>query len=374
MNFESMEDRMGKLYIEIDQEDERLEPQELANPIYPCTISVPFLHSSEPHFKISVTYIQVVRSTLENTGNVVEYIVTPRGVVNSHRLQDGTVKIGRQQLTDKGERPNDIMLSASDRAISRSHCMIAYENFFNIRRIPNEWVAFLMAEHPRLGKFSTFRNLPAPLFRLILMYLREPRAPVLIDLGSVCGSYLKVSHEIPVEIMDSQLFLVGNDVIIEIEKVVNEPVPQSIPSEGPIEELGNTMFDMDLFREDCPYIIISVSRMPADTERTIQRGPFRYHVEEKYKKITIGRSQLSDIHLPENTISRTQCRVIYDHGKWWLFDGVESKASVNGTWLSICKKSRKNREMSDPVILQNGDQIKISETVLKVHWDERCLS
>lgn len=55
MNFESMEDRMGKLYIEIDQEDERLEPQELANPIYPCTTSVPFLHSSEPHFKISVT-------------------------------------------------------------------------------------------------------------------------------------------------------------------------------------------------------------------------------------------------------------------------------------------------------------------------------
>lgn len=57
MSFENMEDRLGKVYKDIDQEDERLEPQELADPVYPPTVSVPFLYSSEPHFKISVAYI-----------------------------------------------------------------------------------------------------------------------------------------------------------------------------------------------------------------------------------------------------------------------------------------------------------------------------
>jgi hypothetical protein len=51
-------------------------------------------------------------------------------------------------------------------------------------------------------------------------------------------------------------------------------------------------------------------------------------------------------------------------------DGLRDKPSVNGTWQGICQRNRKNREMSPPVKLSNGDQIKISETVLSVNWDE----
>ena len=101
----------------------------------------------------------------------------------------------------------------------------------------------------------------------------------------------------------------------------------------------------------------------------MQSSTWKFLAEEKFKIFTIGRSQICDINLPENTISRTQCRVIYNEGKWLLADGVENKPTVNGTWLSICKKNHNHRETSQPFVLKNGTQIKISDTILQVNWD-----
>ena len=43
----------------------------------------------------------------------------------------------------------------------------------------------------------------------------------IVDLGSVCGTYLKVSYDDPVELEEGQTFLVGNDINIDIEYVVS---------------------------------------------------------------------------------------------------------------------------------------------------------
>jgi len=60
-------------------------------------------------------------------------LVTRRGMVGSLRTTEvksdapfGDVMIGRQAIAEDGTRPNDITLSISDLAISRTHCRIIY--------------------------------------------------------------------------------------------------------------------------------------------------------------------------------------------------------------------------------------------------------
>ncbi|CAG9336042.1 unnamed protein product [Blepharisma stoltei] len=313
--------------------------------------------------------VSIIRTSIEQSAPQV-FKVYSTGVLNSQRLpQDRTIRIGRQQVTEDGKRPNDITLPATDRAISRTHCMIDCNDFFN-KEIPDTWIAFLMGYHPRLGKKSILQFLPQDLFRCILMFIKEQKSPYLIDLGSMCGTYIRVSNEEPINLEPGQNFLIGSDIIIEIDRVVSEPVPLSVNSEQTLEEYQNTFNDTDIVLDDIgPYIAIKVSRNPNDNEETMSPSTWKFAAEEKYKVFTIGRSQICDIQLPENTISRTQCRIVYDEGKWQLFDGLESKPTVNGTWFSVFRKIRNGRDHSAPCKLSNGSQIKVSDTVLQVDWE-----
>ncbi len=53
---------------------------------------------------------------------------------------------------------------------------------------------------------------------------------------------------------------------------------------------------------------------------------------DDYMVFKLGRSQDCDISISQNTISREQCRFIYDEERWWVRDGTEQKESANGTW------------------------------------------
>ena len=329
------------------------------------TFSVP---SNQKLLKVSVKIIQVIRTTVEVFQPQL-YFISKKGVHQSLRQPpDGFFKIGRQQVTESGQRPNDLMLPPSDRAISRSHCMIDYKGFFDTT-IPDVWMAFLMGYHSRIGKHSILQRLPLDLIRYILLFIKEVKYPTLIDLGSMCGTYIKVSNTDPIILEQDLSFLVGSDINIEIERVVNDPVPQTLNSELTIEDYSYAMQEANSIIQEGPNIIIKVSKFYNDAEATMQSSTWKFLAEEKFKIFTIGRSQICDINLPENTISRTQCRVIYNEGKWLLADGVENKPTVNGTWLSICKKNHNHRETSQPFVLKNGTQIKISDTILQVNWD-----
>ena len=94
-----------------------------------------------------------------------------------------------------GIRPNDIMLTASDRAISRTHCKIITEHGFKVG-CTEELLAFLMAKHKRLGRNSAAKVLPQQIFRLIYDYFKPAKVFYLVDLGSVYGTYVKVSKHL----------------------------------------------------------------------------------------------------------------------------------------------------------------------------------
>jgi len=312
-------------------------------------------------FKVSVVLTQILRSTADQITQPIDYFVTSSGLQNSLRSpQDGFVNIGRQQINEEGKRPNDITLPASDRAISRCHCRLDYRQFFRARSLPEEYVAFLMAGHPRLGEYSAFRCMPPQLFGYIYTFLKAPYSIWLIDLGSVCGTYVKVSNDIPTELSRGQTFLIGSDICIDIDEVCNYPL-SSVPSEGPEDSLTPREVSQ-------PSIKITIGRIPDNEESTLNRHSQLFLAERPQQSFMIGRSNNCDIKLNDSTISRVQCRVIFSQDRWIMLDGTDGKSSVNGTWLSVCKRDRKVREESLPFPVTNGMQVKISEAVLQVTW------
>ena len=60
-----------------------------------------------------------------------EFIVDENGVFGSEKNTDTEeIIIGRQQINGNNIRPNDIVLPAQDRAISRIHCKLNYKSCF----------------------------------------------------------------------------------------------------------------------------------------------------------------------------------------------------------------------------------------------------
>jgi pSer/pThr/pTyr-binding forkhead associated (FHA) protein len=257
--------------------------------------------------------------------------------------------------------------------------MIHYKPFFDTT-IPNSWIAFLMGTHSRLGSGSVLQYFPLELIRYILLFIKEPKVPYLIDLGSMCGTYVKVSNSNPLELEKGQSFLVGSDVIIEIDSL--DTSKSNIQSTGFEDFAQKTLTNIEekAASQGFSYIVIKITKYMSDHDETMQSQIYKFEADQDYKKFTIGRSQVCDIQLSENTISRTQCRVLYTKRKWVLLDGIETKPTVNGTWLSINSyrdarqqnfpfENRTPRQRSLPFSLQKKSQIKVSDTILEVDWD-----
>lgn len=103
--------------------------------------------------------------------------------------------IGRQTIDEKGFRPNDIMLSVNDLAISRTHARIIYQDGFlsKKRTLPNGWLEFsklFCSDRARMNKYSHVTFLPVDIRRIILKYVRPPRNFFIQDMGSVHGTYI----------------------------------------------------------------------------------------------------------------------------------------------------------------------------------------
>lgn len=179
----------------------------------------------------------------------------------------------------------------------------------------------------------------------------------------MCGTYVKVGHSEGIPLATGQRFLVGSDVIIEVDQV------ESRGSCG--AAAGEEEVTVQFGEDSGPFVVLRISRYANDHEETVHPTSWKFEAQGKYKKFSIGRSQMCDIHLPENTISRTQCRTVFEEGKWALFDGLENKPTVNGTWLCVSRTSNSPREYSEPYPLHSGAQVKISDTVMQIEWDNK---
>jgi len=47
--------------------------------------------------------------------------------------------------------------------------------------------------------------------------------------------------------------------------------------------------------------------------------------------VTIGRSKCT-LNIEASFLSKKQCQINYDSGRWYIRDGFEGKDSTNGTW------------------------------------------
>lgn len=307
------------------------------------------------HIKISVNFKQILKTRPEVFQPPVFYITT-RGILHGLRQpQDGYFKIGRQQINEIGQRPNDLILSPSDKAVSRSHCMIEYKHFINTLPTDSK-IALLMGQHKRLGQNSILQMLPIELFKYIFSFFSPKTLPSLIDLGSIFGTYVKILNTQFFPLKAGMNFLVGSNINIEIENLKNDPIPPSFNSE-------NTVEDLDIF-QDYPNLTIKLSRQEQRDE--VQLSSWKFVAEQNYKEINIGRSKCCDIKVNENTVSRIQCRVLYIESQWVILDGTTDKPTSNGTWLCISKKNNVERKHSKPYKLESGTQIKVSDTIIQI--------
>ena len=108
---------------------------------------------------------------------------------------------------------------------------------------------------------------------------------------------------------------------------------------------------------------------------------FSIFLGEQKEEFIVGRLQECDININQNTISRRQCRffhqqlvtintsprVLFEDGMWKIADGAHRKDSANGTWISLTDyRVRRERMESEPRVIDNFTEIKVSDTILRV--------
>ncbi|EGR27137.1 hypothetical protein IMG5_201620 [Ichthyophthirius multifiliis] len=110
-----------------------------------------------------------------------------------------------------------------------------------------------------------------------------------------------------------------------------------------------------------PYVKIKISS-------TQNPHIFTYNEQNPNQQFKIGRSQECAVQININTISRKQSRVVYESQKWQLRDGDIHKESANGTWVSLndFRERNQSKQESDPKEIENGSEIKISDSILKI--------
>lgn len=246
------------------------------------------------------------------------YYITKAGVLQSLRkCQDGNIRIGKESIRDAHYAYNDIMLLTQDLSVSRSHCMINYQDFFR-NNLSEPFITFLMGGHNRVGHRSILLNLPQNLFKYILDFLLEPRFPILISPDN--PSYLRLSNIYPYTVYPGLVITVGNDIFLRFNPL------------------------------DSFVCEICINR---SNDKVI-----RLEAQESQEHV-VGRKEFADHGILEGRISRVQFRVQFCNGLWAIMDGAKDKPTVNGTWILVGPS---------PVPIPNKGEIKISEYVLKLEW------
>lgn len=280
-----------------------------------------------------------------------QYILEPNGMFGSPRVFNSTnITIGRQQITESGMRPNDIMLSSCDSFISRTHCKIRYNEGMHtsLDLSPSTW-SFLLGTHSRLGQRSPIQFLPTHLLSEILSYLKPTRRFFISDSRSVTGTYLKLRHK--VKLTHNSLFLIqpqlaftvvilrSPDYILKHPKLSHRLVHPSSDS----WQL-NTLISI-LMLQGSPSISMSSS---GSYWFAASRSPYFY----------IG----PNCEIPVDIKGRI--KISYENG-WWLEDlGTDFGVWASTSGLRGCESRFFEREVE----LISGDLVKISETVIKVEW------
>lgn len=94
-----------------------------------------------------------------------------------------------------------------------------------------------------------------------------------------------------------------------------------------------------------PYITLQTT---IDQESVYKR----FNIPE----IAIGRDPACDFPIQDDTISLRHSKLAFHHQQWWIQD----LDSTNGTFVN-------ETEVEEPVVLTNGDQLKLGRKVLSIN-------
>ena len=350
----------------------------------------------------SLLIIEIIKSKVPLEKIQTKFYVTNKGMIGSLRKDiDGDVKIGRQQMTDDGYRPNDIILNPEDTAISRSHCRLIYKNgLFSSSSIGRTFIHFLFMSHPRLGRYSYGRHIPLSIYRHIFSYLKPRRVFLIQDLGSIYGTYIRVKS--PRKISRSCSILIAPEISVNILGAYNSGMEYLLQSKGGMKNANDGETNLQslikkLFRGFDMHLI------PSQTEKveswrllasplmllsiSYQDPCLAMQHHGKHALIPVGKNgrlelligpqpQFSDIFVQD---AKSTIKIIYDDGAWYLEEAKhdnycdEDELSLDddfGTWISVseCKSEGQSRFVQNTSEIFNGDEIKISETVMKISW------
>ena len=369
--------------------------------------TVKFADPREP-----VITLEIIRSHASLFGVTTKFLITPRGMVGSLRSKpDGDITIGRQQINDAGNRPNDIMLNAQDSAISRTHCRIIYKHGLFVKRvIPPEFLTFLMASHKRLGRVSSARVLPRHLIRLIYDFIKLPKMIFIEDLGSINGTYIRVRANWR-ETSQGDFYLCGPRMGFVIENTfptVTEFIKKALLAKGKWEPeidlknfklqlqdaLSNPLIGRTVMHSLEIFDVSKISESPCMKIKIVQGDPcgimepieehLLVHSEEieGLKEFYLGFHPLCHI-----AVDLTCCRSCAAF-KWdpklrtWCVKDVTIQVTNTdmmtwksviyedyGLWLSVSKEKGEDQRFKPMKrVINSGDQLKVSATVLKVSW------
>ncbi|CAD8065504.1 unnamed protein product [Paramecium sonneborni] len=341
------------------------------------------LDPKQPHIKIT---------QLRNLNINHEYFINEFGLVNSNKNTNSVdILIGRQYSQISDIIPNDIILP-QDRSISRIHCKIVYNDYFRKDQILDPF-------HLKILKLI---NLPSQIKSRISKFLEKPKIVQIQDLGSICGTYLRIFRQEPFLIQKDHKFSIGSDTyfnivfnhrsnqnlkqiddewhsIIQHLKTLKQSQKHEIhsseflilPNNFETFEKLKSLSIVDLYKKlteyELPILIVKFSGQGVDINKSINL--FVGTTQADTNDFFIGRGTENNIKINSNTISRKQCRLKYSKklSGWVINDGFQDRDSANGTWISLqtIEQSEKILE-SNLIELHHNDEIKISDFILKI--------
>ncbi|CDW86677.1 UNKNOWN [Stylonychia lemnae] len=309
--------------------------------------------NKNPHEKPKVSYIlpnelymkiTILRSNNDLSNLNTTYFVTPRGVVNSLRTYpDGDVTIGRQYINenDLGSVHSTYLKVSKDYSHELrkgQNYQIGTDIYFNI--------IDLMSSNQNYSSNQMIVNT----YEDFMMYIAR-------EYQSQTKIYGIEKHEYA-KFLNQKKFKHSKDNKEEsktIGPVVQIPKPYSL-----------VKFEIVTSGGTSNHLLVS-------------------RTENQRIEYKLGRAATCDIITNQITISREQCRFVFNDSMddssvildqkrkftWGIRDGNDQRESANGTWVCLTDyRLRQFKQESQMEPIRQGSEIKLSDTVFKIDWTD----
>lgn len=312
--------------------------------------------SSDAFFELEVANSNGKKSIFRVSGN---------GVVGS--LKDTTnddVLVGRAFEILGNVHPNDIPLR-EDLSLSRLHMRLITKYFFGKPTQLSRKFACLMHVLSR-----NKHKLSKLLLAQVLSFLRKPRVVFLQDLGSSCGTFVRVKDGQSMVLEPHVEFRLGcqaSFIVVPVRALANWTTTQKRPQAACFANAafyGFTNIEEELFVQNGKpmFLILQTKNCPSQLPEFLIFNPVQ-GVQFRF-----GRNDKADVCISLADVSKIQATLCFDGSHWRLGDGKPGKPSINGCWGSV-KKRDAPRRLSEKIPLCSGDQIMIGTHAIKFYFN-----